>query len=73
MQESLFKASCNFIRKETLAQVFSFEFWKHFEDIFFAERLQITASAPWKDTQEVRKTDDSFNCYAKLTTGILVK
>ena len=74
MQESLFKTSCNFIRKETLAQVFSFEFWKSFKDTFFAERLQLTASAPcWRDTQEVHKTGESINCYTKLTTGMLVK
>ena len=73
VQESLFKAFCNFIRKEALAQVFSFEFWKIFRDPSFAERLQITASARWEDTQEVHKTGESFNCYTKRTTGLLVK
>ena len=53
MQEFLFKTSYNFIRKETLAQVFSFEFWKIFKNIFIAECLQVTASASWKITQEV--------------------
>ena len=53
--------------------MFSFEFWKIFKDTFFAERLEITASAPWKDTQEVHKIGKSFNYYTKLTTGMLVK
>ena len=30
VQDSLSKTSCNFIKKETLAQVFSFQFWKNF-------------------------------------------
>ena len=31
--------TCNFIKKETLAQVFSCEFSKIFKDIFFIEHL----------------------------------
>ena len=73
VKESLFKRSCNFIRKETPTQVFSFEFWKILKDTCFAECLQITASTPWKDTQAVHKTGESFNCYTKFTTGMLVK
>ena len=47
--ESLFKQSCrpevcNFIKKETLAQVFSCEFCKSSKNIFFTEHLWATAS-----------------------------
>ena len=55
MLKSLFKTSCNIIRKETLAQVFSNEFWNFFKNIFIAESFQVTDSAPWKVTQEVYK------------------
>ena len=34
----------NFIKKETLAQVFSCEFYKIFKNIFFTEQLRVTAS-----------------------------
>ena len=44
--ESLFKKvhACNFIKKETLAQVFSCEFCKISKNIFFTEHLWVTAS-----------------------------
>ena len=35
VQESVSKISCNFIRKETLAQVFSFKLWKIFKNSFW--------------------------------------
>ena len=35
---------CNFIKKETLAQVFSCKFYEIFKNIFFTEHLQATAS-----------------------------
>ena len=35
---------CNFIKKETLAQVFSREFCEIFKNTFFTEHLQATAS-----------------------------
>ena len=38
--------ACNFIKKETLAQVFSFEFCKISKNIFFTENLWATASVP---------------------------
>ena len=34
----------NFIKKETLAQVFSCEFWKYSNNTFFTEHLWATAS-----------------------------
>ena len=37
--------ACNFIKKETLAQVFSCEFWEISENTFFTEHLWTTASA----------------------------
>ena len=45
MAESLFSASaCNFIKKETLVQVFSCEFCEIFMNIYFEEHLGTTAS-----------------------------
>ena len=35
---------CDFIKKETLAQVFSYEFCEIFKNIFFTEQLRVTAS-----------------------------
>ena len=37
-------AACNFIKKETLEQVFSFEFSKISKNTFFTEHLWTTAS-----------------------------
>ena len=37
--------ACNFIKKETLAQVFSWEFCEIFKNIFFTEHLWTTASS----------------------------
>ena len=37
--------ACNFIKKETLAEVFSFEFCEIFKNTFFTEHLRATASA----------------------------
>ena len=39
--------ACNFIKKETLAQVFSCEFCKISENTFFTEHLRTTASISW--------------------------
>ena len=39
--------SCNFIKKETLAEVFSYEICKIFKNTFFTEHLWTTASATW--------------------------
>ena len=36
--------ACNFIEKETLAQVFSCEFCKSSKNTFFTEQLRVTAS-----------------------------
>ena len=36
--------ACNFIKKETLAQVFSCEFREIFKNIFFIEHLRETTS-----------------------------
>ena len=35
---------CNFIKKETLAQVFFCQFYKTFKNTFFTEQLRVTAS-----------------------------
>ena len=39
-----FLKDCNFIKKETLVQVFSCEFRKIFKNTFFTEQLRLTAS-----------------------------
>ena len=36
--------ACNYIKKETLAQVFSCEFWEIYKSTFFTEHLWTTAS-----------------------------
>ena len=36
--------ACNFIKKETLAQVFSCDFCEIFQNTFFTEHLRATAS-----------------------------
>ena len=41
--------ACNFIKKETLAQVFSYEVCKISKNTFFAEHIQATASAHVKN------------------------
>ena len=38
--------ACNFIKKETLAQVFSCEFCEISNNTFFTEHLCVTASVP---------------------------
>ena len=38
------KNTRNFIKKETLAQVFSCEFYEIFKNTFFTEHLRMTAS-----------------------------
>ena len=38
--------TCNFIKNETLVQVFSCEFCETFKNTFFAEHLRATASVP---------------------------
>ena len=43
--------ACNFIKKETLAQVFSCEFCKISKNTFSTESLRKTASVPDKRTK----------------------
>ena len=40
----LLKEACDFIKKQTLTQVFSCEFCKNFKNIVFTEHLQVTTS-----------------------------
>ena len=44
LQEKVFPQACNFIKKETLAQVFSCEFCEISKNNFFTEHLWATAS-----------------------------
>ena len=39
--------TCNFIKKETLAQVFSCEFCEIFKNTFFAEHIWTNAPEPY--------------------------
>ena len=41
--------SCNFIKKETLTQVFSCEFCENSKNTFFTEHLRTTASQLWQN------------------------
>ena len=45
--------ACNFIKKETLSQVFSREFCEIFKSTFFKEHLWTTASEHWSDMGKV--------------------
>ena len=42
---SFFAEACNFIKKDTLVQVFSCEFCDNSKNTFFAEHIWVTASA----------------------------
>ena len=45
MKKGIFKEkACNFIKKETLAQVFSCEFWDISKNTFVTEHIWMTAS-----------------------------
>ena len=46
-------SACNFIKKETLAQVFSCDFCEISTSTFFTEHLWKTASAVAKKAQEI--------------------
>ena len=46
-------SACNFIKKETLAQVFSCDFCEISKSTFFTEQLWETASAVAKNAQEI--------------------
>ena len=46
--------ACNFIKKETVAQVFSCEFCEIFKNAFFTEHLWTTASVYSKVVKEQR-------------------
>ena len=47
---------CNFIKKETPAQVFSCEFCEHFKNTFLTEHLLITASEVLKGRAPANKS-----------------
>ena len=47
---------CNFIKKETAAQVFSCEFCEHFKNTFLTEHLWITASEVLKGRAPANKS-----------------
>ena len=54
---------CNFIKKETLAQVFSCEFFKIYKNTFFTEHLWATASGETKESQRLNfpKSSDGLS------------
>ena len=45
---SLQASVCNFIKKETLAQIFSYEFCEISKNTYFTEHLWATASSCWQ-------------------------
>ena len=50
--------ACNFIKKETLAQVFSCEFWENSKNTFFTDHVRVTASF----TLQLISGNSSQNC-----------
>ena len=58
-QENICAKSLNFIKKETVDQVFSFEFYQIFQNIFFIKHLWTTVS----DVSIFTKKMDSNNTY----------
>ena len=56
--------ACNFIKKETLAQVLCCEFYKIIKNTFFTEHLRMTA---------FRKASNEFGWYRVRFTLILSK
>ena len=59
MCQSLSGAACNFIKKETLAQVFSCEFCEISKNTFFTEHVWTTASLVWEN--QIKKLE-KHNC-----------
>ena len=65
--------ACNFIKKETLVQVFSCEFWEIIKNTLFTEYLRWlllfleTASLIYYEYQKSRKTNISEFIFSKIT------
>ena len=53
--------ACNFIKIETLAQVFSFEFYEISKNTFFKEHLSTTASIKTKSTDLMKIWFENWN------------
>ena len=51
-------SACNFIKKETLAKVFSCDIFKNFKNTFFTEHLSTTASAFFVSSRESLRVSD---------------
>ena len=62
-------SACNFMKKETLAQVFSYEFCQISQNTFFIEHLRTTASAthPEAIVQGCTVKKDALENFAKFT------
>ena len=74
------KVAGNFIKKETLAKVFSSEFCEVFKSTFFTEHLRTTASVLWQDISILDYTAwakiniiliDSYFFHLKVTMSII--
>ena len=52
--------TCNLIKKETLAQVFSCEFCEIFKNTFFTEHVWATASLPRSNSVQISFKDIPF-------------
>ena len=57
--------ACNFVKKENLAQVFSYEFCEISKNTFFTEQLWVTASV--HNINCVARGATVFSCLFKLT------
>ena len=60
--------ACNFIEKETLAEVFSCKFGEIFKNIFFTEHLQVTAS---EKKNEIRYKTKSYKYFRTKKTPLI--
>ena len=56
--------ACNFIKKETLALVFSCQFCKIFKNTFFYWIPMVTASVKYEYTVNARFTQECYNCFS---------
>ena len=54
--------ACNFIKKETLAKVFSLEFYEIFKNTFFTEHLRTSASGPQNSRSNANITKNIIIC-----------
>ena len=63
-------SACNFIKKETLAQVFSCEICEIFKNIYFTEYPRTTAS---ENLPKLQKSRDVYNYFPSRSCRLTIK